>query len=1025
MTDNDFDFDFDVNRGESSSGTRRSEPSDDAPANGGGDSPNGGARGSNATRRNGRPNGAERDPFDALSDLDEPAVEEEADDHGGIGDAVRGLGRRFRSQRENGSNGTGNGRAGEPPPLVYGDEDPAPPAPRRAEPTPPSEPRRDAPADDDDWLSMADDAPSGDGLDSIASPDDGPAGPRTPREGRNLAREARRRATGKSTSFDAIEPARPSRRRPRIGDDDFESVLESQPQKSEIAKRGSAVVYGLRGLLDDGRERLRGVGGRISALREHVPDRIPLPGGDGATVGGEGGGGGAPRLPKRIGSRRPGRAKPGQIKKLRIGIIALGLGLLAMVSTVFGMMVSLSADVPQLESKEQYAEAKNSEVFDSEGRKIGTLLSNTQRILVDSEDISPYIKQAVVAIEDQRFYEHRGVDYQGITRALFGNALPGGSTQGASTITQQFVKNALEAQGSRTVFQKFREAAFAYHLERQWDKDKILTQYLNTIYFGEGAYGVEAAARTYFGSRYPGCGEGGADPCSSELAPEEAAMLAGIISSPSAFSPRANPNDAGGRRNLVLQKMNEQEVLSDEEYELAARQALPVPSDIEKPEVDSLAPYYSEWLRQQLVDKYGAGRAFGGGLDVKTSLDLDMQESTESAAYNTLAGIEPTASVVVIDNKTGGVKAMVGGNDFQKEPFNLATNGHRQPGSSFKPFTLITAFQNGFTTGSSFPSAPQEFIVPNSGGKEKFPVENYDDIYYGTSDLVSATVHSDNSIYAQLGFGSNGMGRKGPQKVGRTAVRMGIDPASFDTNPAMILGGIDPGVTPLEMAYAFSTIARDGIRVGGELDSSAGSNDELTDLAPTGITEVKLPDGEVLDGGKDYNQKEMRAIPEAVASTTRSILRQNVLSGTGEKAQTGSDDAWGKTGTTDNNGDAWFCGGTEHFTACVWVGHAQSNTPMETEYAGQPVDGGTFPAVIWSQVMQACEAIYDSRADGDSADESSGGGTYNPPSSSGSDSSSGSSGGGGSSGAGSAPAPAAPAPAPSGGGTGGTGGTGL
>ena len=804
-------------------------------------------------------------------------------------------------------------------------------------------------------------------------------------------------------------------------EEDFESVLESQPQKSGIARRGSAVVYGLRGLLDHGRERVRGAGERIGELRERVPSGRPetAAGGDGIRP---------PRLPKRMGSRRPRKAKAGQLKKLRLAVVFVGLGLLAVVSTVFGMMVSLSSDIPELENKEQYAKAQNSEVFDSEGRRLGTLLSNSQRILVESGDISPYIKSAVVAIEDQRFYEHRGVDYEGIGRALFGNALPGGSTQGASTITQQFVKNALEAQGSRTIFQKFREAAFAYHLERQWDKDKILTQYLNTIYFGEGAYGIEAAARTYFGHRYPGCGEAGADPCSSELAPEEAALLVGIISSPSAFSPRINPTAAGERRNLVLQKMNEQDVLSDEEYEEAARQALPAASDIEKPEIDSLAPYFSEWLRQQLVDEYGPGRAFGGGLDVHTTLDLDMQEAVESAAYNTLAGIEPTSSVVVIDNETGGVKAMVGGNDFQKEPFNLATNGHRQPGSSFKPFTLITAFQNGFGPGSTFGSYPREFPVPNSGG-EVFKVENYDDAYYGTSDLATATIHSDNSIFAELGFGPQGMGRKGPQKVGETAERMGIDGASFDTNPAMILGGIDPGVTPLEMAYAYSTIARDGLRVGGELDSSAGPNDSLQDLSPTGISEITLPDGELLDGGKDYKQKEMRAIPESVASTTRTILRQNVLGGTGELAQTGDDDAWGKTGTTDNNGDAWFCGGTTHFTACVWVGHAQTNTPMETEYAGGPVDGGTFPAIIWSQVMQAIEAIYESNQDDEESgdDDSDDSGDVAPSYDSGGGSSSGSSGGGGSSG--SAPAPAPAAPAPSGGGGGGapsgTGGTGL
>ncbi len=643
-----------------------------------------------------------------------------------------GLGRRFRPRR-NGADreqppgaersGSGNGdSANGAPPLVYrdGEEGPLPPratpkpsrTPKPArEPDPEREPRTPAPSDDD-WFSLADDNLADGDLDSIAAPDDGPAGPRTPREGRNLAREARRRATGKSTSFDAV-PARRAPARRRLApapEQDFESVLESQPQKSGIAKRGSAVVYGLRGLLDHGRERVRGAGDRISHLREHVPGRAAktAPGGNGAAP---------PRLPKRIGSRRPRRPKPGQVKKLRLAVIIVGLGILALVSTVFGMMVSVAGDIPQLENKEQYAKAKNSEVFDSEGRRFGTLLSNSQRILVESEDISPYIKQAVVAIEDQRFYEHRGVDYQGIGRAALAAFIPGGSTQGASTITQQFVKNALEAQSSRTYFQKLREAAYAYHLERQWDKDKILTQYLNTIYFGEGAYGIEAAARTYFGFRYPGCGEGGADPCAAELAPEEAAMLAGIISSPSAYSPRANPNDAGERRNLVLQKMNEQNVLSDEEYEEAARQALPASSEIEKPEVDSLAPYFSEWLRQQLVDKYGPGRAFGGGLDVRTTLDLDMQEAAQSAAYNTLAGIEPTASVVVIDNETGGVKAMVGGNDFEKEPFNLATNGHRQPGSSFKPFTLITAFQNGFGPSSTFPSAPQTFTVPELRGQ--------------------------------------------------------------------------------------------------------------------------------------------------------------------------------------------------------------------------------------------------------------------------------------------------------------------
>ena len=241
------------------------------------------------------------------------------------------------------------------------------------------------------------------------------------------------------------------------------------------------------------------------------------------------------------------------------------------------MMMAISRDLPQLENKKEFSEAKNSVVFDDQGNKLGTLLNNNSRVLDDSDQISPYMKNAAVAIEDQRFYEHRGVDIRGMIRAGVADLIPGGSTQGASTITQQFVKNALEAQGSRTVFQKFREAALAYHLEKNWDKDKILTEYLNTIYFGEGAYGVEAAARTYFGWNHPGCGESGGDPCAKVLYPWEAAMLAGIINSPSAFSPRVDPQAAMDRRNLVLEKMKEQGYIGEDEYQRGIQQALPAP----------------------------------------------------------------------------------------------------------------------------------------------------------------------------------------------------------------------------------------------------------------------------------------------------------------------------------------------------------------------------------------------------------------------------------------------------------------
>jgi len=740
---------------------------------------------------------------------------------------------------------------------------------------------------------------------------------------------------------------------------------------------------------------------------------------------------------------------PGRIKKFRLLIILAGLGLLAIVSTFFGMMMAISQDLPQLENKKEFAEAKNSVVLDDQGNKIGTLLNNNQRILADSDQISPYMKQAAVAIEDKRFYEHNGVDIQGMFRAGLADIMPGGATQGASTITEQFVKNALEAQGSRTVFQKFREAALAYHLEHKWTKDKILTEYLNTIYFGEGAYGIEAAARTYFGSKHPGCGTSGGDPCAKVLTPPEAAMLAGIIASPSAFSPRANPQAALDRRNLVLKNMLDQGDIAEPEYADGVAAQLPVASEIERPSDDSLSPYFTSWLRQQVVDLYGAGRAFGGGYQIHSSLDLDMQDTAQDIAESTLAGVAPTASVVVLDNATGEVKAMVGGNDFQDHPFNLATNGHRQPGSSFKPFTLATALSQGISPSTSYTSNEKVFKVPHSKN-EYFDVHNYDDTYYGSSSLANCTIHSDNSCYAELALGDTdrcvqGCGGSpavngGTKRIARTAHQMGIE-TKFSTNPSMVLGAIDPGVTPLEMAHAFETIATGGERVGGNLDSTPGPNNVVTDLGPVAIDKVTGPNGDEVAENKS---KKVRVLSESVADEMKTILRENVLAGTGVLAQA-APNAWGKTGTTENNGDAWFCGGTDHMTACVWVGHADTNTPMETEYNGGPVDGGTYPALIWGRIMSALESIYsehkaeeNDRGDSGSSTTSDSGDSsgYTPPSSSsGSHSgSSGSSGGGG--GGGNTGAPAGGGGGGGGGagggggggatgGTGGTGGTGL
>lgn len=626
----------------------------------------------------------------------------------------------------------------------------------------------------------------------------------------------------------------------------------------------------------------------------------------------------------------------------------LGLAILAVVSTVFGMMTAVSQDLPAIYNFARFKAAKNSEVYDLSGEPIGTLTSNRNKILVNAGQISPNVKNAVVAVEDARFYEHAGVDFQGIGRALLKDISSQSAAQGASTITEQFVKNALAAQSSRTIFQKFREAALAYRLERHWSKDKILTEYLNTVYFGEGAYGVEAAARTYFGNAHPGCGTGG-EPCAAVLEPWEAATLAGIISSPYAYDPKLYPEEALARRNLVLEKMYEQGYITEAQYGEGSRQALPSPDDIEPPRLDSKAPYFTAWLRQQLVERYGAARTFFGGLKVKTTLDLRLQTAAEEAINSYLGALPPTASVVVLDNRNAGVKAMVGGPDFQAKPFNLATQGRRQPGSSIKPFELVTALEEGISPYTVYESAPQEFHF-GKRGQETFVVHNDEDSYLGSCDIVCATTYSDNSIYSQLAL----EGLEGEtihdrtRSIASTIHRMGYTD-SISTNPAMVLGGLREGVSPLGWAYAYMTIGNDGDRVSGTLAPNPGDS-------PVAFTQVTGQDGRTVRGG-DNDSLHEQAISESTASEARGILETVVQSGTGTHADIGADGQWGKTGTTENNGDAWYCGGTEDVTACVWVGYADSTTPMPTLYSGGPVQGGTFPALIWAKVISAWEDI--------------------------------------------------------------------
>jgi penicillin-binding protein 1A len=346
-------------------------------------------------------------------------------------------------------------------------------------------------------------------------------------------------------------------------------------------------------------------------------------------------------------------------------------------------------------------------------------------------------------------------------------------------------------------------------------------------------------------------------------------------------------------------------------------------------------------MTEHLLDLYSPGVVFGGGLEVKTTIDPELQAAAESAIAGRLAGVGPSASLVAIENKTGAVKAMVGGTDFDARPFNLATNGHRQPGSAFKPFILVRALADGVDPNSSWASMPKELPFKGEKGPELFKVSNYEDSYLGTASLWSATATSDNSVFAELGM------KVKPKRVARIARRMGIR-TDLSTNPAMLLGGLEEGVTPLEMAYAYSTLANEGVKVSGTLAPGM--------KGPVAIRAVEGPNGET-----ENEPVEKRVFPKKVGQVAKDMLSLVVTAGTGKSAQVGDEFIWGKTGTTENYGDAWFVGGNEQLTVAIWVGYADRLQPMEYEYAGSPVAGGTFPAVIFSDFMASWLELRDAR----------------------------------------------------------------
>ncbi|HEX9351755.1 MAG TPA: PBP1A family penicillin-binding protein [Gaiellaceae bacterium] len=609
-------------------------------------------------------------------------------------------------------------------------------------------------------------------------------------------------------------------------------------------------------------------------------------------------------------SPRPARKNGRRIRKLRLLALVTVLGLLSMASFTFGLITAIASEVPELDPARQQKFEHDGYIYDGakQPHVLAVLRGSESRVLLTSDQIAPIMKQAIVAIEDKRFYEHRGVDLHAIGRAFWADVRNKAVVEGGSTITQQFIKNAY-VKDRRSVARKLKEAALAWQLEQRKSKDWILTAYLNTIYFGNGAYGVGQAAITYFGKP------------ASELTLPEAALLAGIPRDPARYDPVTNPRAAKQRRRMVLDQMLAQGAIAPDQYHEARSAALPSPGQIHLPGTQpSQGQYFVNYVKQQLVDEYGSAQVFGGGMRVYTTLDLGLQKLARRAIAKVLSDPDgPQAALVAIDPRNGDVLAMVGGSNYRESQFNLAVQGERQPGSAFKPFVLAAALDEGISPATQFVSHP--VVIPL--GDRLWQVNNYEGDYLGSIDLQSATIHSDNSVYAQL------TQVVGPQNIARIAHNAGIR-SKLNSYFAIGLGA--EAANPLEMARAFSTFANGGNRIDGSI---LGNQPRVV---------IRIGNGKTKRANSPVAHRVLSPTKTAVLN---SILQKVVTEGTGHRAALADRSVAGKTGTTENYGDAWFVGYTPQLAVAVWVGYPRELRPMETEYHGDPVAGGTYPAEIW------------------------------------------------------------------------------
>jgi penicillin-binding protein 1A len=597
-------------------------------------------------------------------------------------------------------------------------------------------------------------------------------------------------------------------------------------------------------------------------------------------------------------------------------LILLALAVAAAVSLGTGAAFSASCD---LSSLRPVSIGQNSFVYAADGTLLGSIPAEKNREPVPLTRMSPWLPKATVAVEDRRYYQHGGVDYEGIARALWKDVRAGKTLEGGSTIAQQLVRN-LYIGDERTFERKLKEACLAVKMSRRYSKQHILREYLNTVYYGNHAYGVEAASQTYFNRH------------ASRLTLSQAALLAGLPQAPSSYDPFHNPKAALARRNEVLQAMLKTDVITRRQYRGARRSKMHLkPGRIYK---DIQQPYFFTYVTEELQRVYGTQTVREGGLRVYTTIEPRLQRAARRAIKNTLTySDDPAAAIVSVEPGTGEIRAMeavIPGNT--KNQFNLAAQSARQAGSTFKSFVLAAAIEKGadpdatYYTSAPFTCTSGPWCEDDYKAGKPWQVATYGHTYSGSISVTSATLRSDNTVYAQLTLDV------GPDYVWRLAKRLGIN---LTQKPVASIGLGPLGVSPLEMAAAYATFASGGIYA-----------------KPTGIRKVVLPTGKV---DKRWGKPQAkRALGEAVAAEVNRVLGENALYGTGAGSTDGKHPAAGKTGTTEDHADAWYVGYTRDYSTAVWMGYPNGEIPMLNVH-GQAVAGSTFPVPIWHTYMEAAE----------------------------------------------------------------------